>query len=117
MDSSHSIIIWNCRGAAGKAFPALVKDLRRKFLFSMLVLLETKVSSKFADMVVKKLRFNKSFRVEAIDFAGGIWCLWNDDSWDVTVVSSSILFVHLELKMGDSSFLFIACYARPQVSF
>ena len=33
------------------------------------------------------------------------------------MVSLSIQFVHLELKMGDSSFFFTACYARPQVSF
>ena len=69
MDSSYNIVIWSCHGAAGKAFLALVKDLRRKFLFSMLVLLETKVFGKSTDMVVKKLRFNKSFRVEATGFA------------------------------------------------
>ena len=45
MMKAVNMMIWNCRGAAKKGFAGLIKDLRKRHAFSLLVLLETRVSS------------------------------------------------------------------------
>ena len=67
-----NILVWNCRGAAKRSLPSFIKDLRSKHGFSILVLLEARVSGEKADNVVKRLNFDGIFRVEANGFAGGI---------------------------------------------
>lgn len=70
-----NILVWNCRGAAKRSFHTLISDLKRKYGFSILILLETKISGEQADKVIRKLPFDGVFRVEANGFAGGIWAL------------------------------------------
>ena len=67
-----NILIWNCRGAAKRSLPSLIKDLISKHGFSILVLLETRVSGEKADNVVKRLNFDGNFKADANSFAGGI---------------------------------------------
>ena len=57
-------MIWNCRGVAKKNFGTFLKDLRRSYSFSLLVLLEPKLSRVKADEVVKKFGFNGIFQVD-----------------------------------------------------
>ncbi|KAA3474251.1 putative Transposon TX1 [Gossypium australe] len=38
-----------------------------------------RISGCKADLLIAKLGFENSFRVEAMGFVGGIWLLWNDD--------------------------------------
>ncbi|MBA0653579.1 hypothetical protein Goklo_020739 [Gossypium klotzschianum] len=49
-----------------------------------------------ADSVIAKLRFENSFRVEAMGFAEGIWLLWNDDII-VDILKEHTLFIHMRI--------------------
>ena len=52
-----NVMVWNCRGAGKRNFGAFLKDLRRSYGFSLLVLLEPKLSGLRADRVVKRFGF------------------------------------------------------------
>lgn len=66
---------WNYRGAGGKAFPNIIKDMVRKYKIDILCLMEIKISGHRADCIVKKLGFTHWIRVEATSFVGRIWVL------------------------------------------
>ena len=44
----------------------------------IIVLLEPRISGIKADRVVKNLGFDRSHRIKAEGFAGGIWVLWRE---------------------------------------
>ena len=44
----------------------------------LVVLLEPHISGYKADNFIKRSGFDKSYRVEAEGFSGGIWVLWKD---------------------------------------
>lgn len=68
-------LIWNCRGAGGANFPALMKDYMGVYQFYFIALLEPRISGARADEAIKRIGLNEGARVEAQGFAGGIWCL------------------------------------------
>ena len=47
-----NIFVWNYRGAGKRSFVSMMKDLRRKYEFSILILLETRISGERADKVI-----------------------------------------------------------------
>ena len=77
MEVQPNFVVWNCHCAGKKGFTHLVNYLKRKFSFSILVLLETLISGACVDRVVKNLKFDEVFREEAEGFAEGIWVLWD----------------------------------------
>ena len=110
-------VIWNCRGAAKRGFAGLIKDLRKSYSFSILVLLEPKLSGIKADKVSKKFGFDVEYIVDSDGFAGGVWVFWDSSVWKVEVIYSEKQLVHLKVVDKDSSvWFFSACYARPQRS-
>lgn len=66
----------------------MISEYRKEFHPEVLCLIETRVSGCLADDIVTKLGYCNSFRVEANDFAGGIWLYWTDD------VSVDIIQIH-----------------------
>lgn len=68
---------WNCRGAGGKAFPRIFREMIRKYDIKIMALMETRISGVKADRRVRELGFSNWIRVKATGFAGGIWVLWN----------------------------------------
>lgn len=42
---------------------------------------ETRISGSRAEIVITKLGFDYSFRVEAVGFVGDIWLLWREGEW------------------------------------
>lgn len=48
-----------------RSFVAMMKDLHRKYDFSTLILLKTKISGARADRVVRKHKFDGNYRVKA----------------------------------------------------
>ena len=112
-----NIFVWNCRGARKRLFASMMKDLHRKHDFSILILLETRINGDRVDKVIKKLEFDGVYRVEANDFAGGIWALWDASMWRVNILSTSTQLIHMEISPhGGGSWLLTACYGRPQSS-
>ena len=63
----------------------VAKDFVEKHKPRMFVLLEPRVSGFKADSVIHSLKFQKSHRIKALGFSGGIWVMWNED-WQVRVV-------------------------------
>ena len=49
MAGSINLVVWNCRGVGKRNFEAFVNDLRKSYGFSLLVLLEPKLSGVRAD--------------------------------------------------------------------
>lgn len=48
-----------------------------------------------------------------MDFFGGIWVLWNPNVIFIEPITSSFQEIHLECKLGNSSFLLTVIYASP----
>ena len=84
-----NIFVWSCQGAGKRSFVPMMKDLRRKYEFSILILLETRISGERVDKVIQKLDFDGVCRVEANGFAGGIWTLWDAMVWNVNILSTT----------------------------
>ena len=82
-----NMLVWNCRGTGKQHFARSVNDLPHKHHFSILVLLETRVSGVKADKIASKFGFDGAFRVHPNGFAGGIWVFWDKNIWQ-----SDILF-------------------------
>lgn len=87
---------WNCRGALSGEFLREIRDFRRQYRPTIILLLEPKISGSKADGVCCKLGKNRWLRSEAEGFSGGVWCLWDDEEFD------------LELRYAHPSFLHVA---------
>jgi hypothetical protein len=74
-----NIISWNCRGAMGKGFVNLMKDMIRERKSNFILLMETYVSGNKAKKIAKRIGLSDSFIIDVVGHAGGIWCLWNND--------------------------------------
>ena len=112
-----NIVCWNCRGTKAKGFRGLVKDLVNSHSVSMLILLETQVSGAIADNIIKGIGFDGISKVDDVGRAGGIWCLWDTNVWNVRMVSSSNQSLTLEVSWsGCSPWFLTAVYGSPHLS-
>lgn len=59
------IVVWNARGAAGKAFGTAVKEYKRRFKPTIFVLVETRCSGDIAQKAIKRMSFKHQVLVEA----------------------------------------------------
>ncbi|XP_061357778.1 uncharacterized protein LOC133302072 [Gastrolobium bilobum] len=102
--------------AGKKGFSSLIKDLVYQNKIQVLALLETRISGKRADSIVRKLGFDDSFRREAEGFSGGIWLLWNKNTTTISILEENHQFVHSKLTwLGagkEEYFTFV--YGSPQ---
>ena len=113
----YKIIVWNCQGAGSNQFRRMVKSLVDMHRPRMLVLLEPRISGIKAERVIKYLRFERSHRVEAEGYSGGIWILWNGD-WQVRIILNHKQYVHKEIIDSIKfNFAFTAVYGSPQSKF
>lgn len=76
-------ISWNCRGTASKGFVGLIKDLRREFCASMIILMETHNSGAAAQKIIRRIGLDSQYIEEARGHSGGLWCLWDSTIWTV----------------------------------
>ncbi|KAG8503146.1 hypothetical protein CXB51_000967 [Gossypium anomalum] len=88
-------------GCASSKLVRVFRDYNWEHRLDLISLLETRVSGEKANLVIAKLGFHNSHRVEAVDFSGGIWIGWKD-SVSVEVLQSHPQFVLA--KVNDSSF-------------
>lgn len=110
-----SIITWNCQGACNKKFPSIFKSYVHTHKPDLFVLFEPRISGLQADKVISKLGFQRSHRVEARGFSGGIWVLWSTNI-HVDILANHFQFIHMRLSFLQErvSFLFSAIYGSPQ---
>lgn len=93
-----NLLFWNCRGAGNKHFPGLIRDYVKLYNLCFLAILEPRISGPKANRVIANLDFDGIFRVEAIGFTGGIWCLWKKNQINIDIISSSKLCVLLKVN-------------------
>ncbi|KAH9707854.1 hypothetical protein KPL70_012694 [Citrus sinensis] len=75
--------------------------------------MEPCISGYKSDHFIKRSGFDKSFRVEAEGFSGGIWVLWKD-IFQVEIVASHSQFVHLRISNNNNVLSWLtAIYASP----
>ncbi|XP_039014661.1 uncharacterized protein LOC120144739 [Hibiscus syriacus] len=90
--------------------------MRNKKL-DIVALLEPKVSGSKAEKFNQKSGFGHSFRIEANEFSGGIWILWNDTiSMDFLVASNQYVHGYCIDKLISTSFFVSFVYASPNGS-
>ncbi|MBA0871617.1 hypothetical protein Goshw_028207, partial [Gossypium schwendimanii] len=80
------------RGCATINFPRVFHEYSNQYKLNIVSLLEPRVSGSKADAISAKLGLEKSPRVEAIGFSGGIWLGWRK-SIDVEVVDNLPQFI------------------------
>lgn len=62
-----NVMCWNCRSTASKGFTTIIKDMKREYKFSFLLLLETHINGRRATNIVKCFGFDGWFLQEASD--------------------------------------------------
>ncbi|GMJ06052.1 hypothetical protein HRI_004274400 [Hibiscus trionum] len=80
--------------------------------------METWLSGGKADRIISRMGFQSSFRVEAQEFCGGIWLLWNGDiSVNVVVVSNQFIHAIIQGVALDCPCYLTVVYASPQAHY
>lgn len=107
-------LVWNCRGAGGKNFPTLIRDIMKIYHLDFIAILEPRISGSRANHVVNKIGLDNCVRVEAQGFSGGIWCLWKNSCPSITMISTSDFCIHLKVNSSPSFWNLSIIYASPQ---
>lgn len=89
-----SIMFWNCQIALSRDFQRTFKALVHNYKPMMVALLEPKISEKKIDNFILKSGFERSHRIEAMGFSGGIWLLWNE-GFHMEILVNHKQFIHL----------------------
>ena len=71
----RNMLIWNSLGALNPNFFSLISDLIRKYLPTILVIMEAKVSRDKAKSIVDRLPMDGAILVNNIGLTGGLWVL------------------------------------------
>jgi exonuclease III len=109
------LINWNCRGAQGKNFRRTLTNFCRKNKVDMVALQETQCSGNIAINTIKKLGFKNHFLVEARDFSGGIWLMWNRMDIKIHLIKTDFHFLHVQVnEQNMDPWLLTVVYASPR---
>lgn len=109
-----NILIWNSWGVGGKSFVRLIMDMKKRYRFNFLELLEPRQKSEKAEMIAKRLSFKCMEVVQAVGFSGGIWCLWDEElDFSVTYKHQQVMHGVFNLGKPDAWDLSIV-YGHPK---
>lgn len=112
------MLVWNCRGAGDHHFPSLIRDCSKIYRLSFFAILEPRISGIRADKVIDKFGFSGAVRVDAVGFAGGIWCFWKHNLVSMEVVSTSKFCITLKVNpRSQNPWLLSVVYRSPQERF
>ena len=111
-----SILFWNVQRAGSPTFRRTFAALVKNYNPTIVAIFEPRVSGKKADDFIKKSGFDRSHRVEANGFSGGIWVLWRD-FFDVEVTLNHNQFIHLKISAQNVTHAWVtAVYTSPKSS-
>ncbi|CAI9106595.1 OLC1v1005787C1 [Oldenlandia corymbosa var. corymbosa] len=99
-------------GAASKELQLAFLTLKTQYNPDVVAVLEPRISGGKADDFVRMSGFDRSFRVEAVGFKGGIWVLWKERV-KLSVLICDKQYVHVSVKMDRENFLVTFVYASP----
>lgn len=107
-------LVWNCRGAGKRHFPANIKDYVTMYRLDFIAILEPRVSGAKANEIIQKMGLVEGARVEANGFSGGIWCLWRPSCPPMQLISSSRYYIHLRVNpQTPNCWVLSIVYASP----
>lgn len=112
-----SLFIWNTQGAAALKFMSILKSFIQEHKPQVLVLVEPKISGVQADRIISKIGYQRSHRIEATGFSGGIWLLWSENI-ELEILYSHHQFIHTLVKWPEVGKYthFTAVYGSPTPS-
>lgn len=84
---SPTIIAWNCRGACSKIALRHLFLLLQQYHPDILILVETRVHSKFIDKIMRRSNFSNCIVSEVVGFSGGIWIFWENSRFQLEHIS------------------------------
>ncbi|XP_058741035.1 uncharacterized protein LOC131613378 [Vicia villosa] len=114
MNTNIKIILWNCRGAAGKDFFRYSKYYTDVYKPEIFVCMETRCDPKNLHNPLKKLAFCHFFSVDNVGYAGGIIVACKDEKFKVTLCSNDEQWIHLRIVNEDGvNWKLTAVYASP----
>lgn len=112
------IIAWNCRGAGSRIALRHLILLVRTQNPDILILEETRVSSRYIDQITAQTRFTASIVSEAYGFSGGIWILWDKDQVDLDLIELDEQIISVVVcSPHQRPWLLSAIYASPNPLF
>ncbi|OIW20129.1 hypothetical protein TanjilG_01902 [Lupinus angustifolius] len=66
-------------------------------------MVETQISGEKADKVISKLGFDGIAKIDAWGRSGGVWCLWDSNSWNARVLQVADQLLSLEVRGVDGT--------------
>lgn len=105
---------WNCQGCASRKFLRAFQEYNVEHRPNIVCLVEPRVSGTKANIIIEKLGFNHSHRVEAVGFSGGIWIGWKD-SIQIHIIRNHPQFIFLRVNnfIPNNSFFISFVYGSP----
>ncbi|WJX47132.1 hypothetical protein P8452_33857 [Trifolium repens] len=108
------IFVWNCRGAASKAFYRFCKQYVSLNKPAMLVLMELRCDPNKLRRSCQLLGYDEFVATDVEGYAGGILVAWKKDYFTVDVCIKSIQYIHLRVKYPNRDWwFFTSIYASP----
>ncbi|KAL4384625.1 hypothetical protein GQ457_15G012350 [Hibiscus cannabinus] len=104
------------QGANDPEFNKIFKMLMKDKIPDVAAIFEPRISGRRADIFIRSSGFDRSFRVEANGFSGGIWVLWRDTvSLDILAVSNQFVHCFGKPAAGERGFYVTFVFASPEV--
>lgn len=109
------ILSWNVRGALGKEFDMVFRQIVASKRPDLAIIQEPRCSGPRAVGTIRKLGFRFHAISEARGYACKIWIIWNDNSLNINIIERHDQFIHAEVSAPNvDSWLLIAAYASPR---
>jgi hypothetical protein len=114
ISTNSKIFVWNCRGAANKAFYRFCKQYVTLNKPVMLVILELRCDPNKLRRSCKLLGYEEFIATEVEGYAGGILVAWKKDDLTVDVCIKNFQYIHLRVKYPNGDWWFFTpIYASP----
>ena len=114
--SPIKILVWNCRGAGNSNFRRNFLNLNRLHRPSIVVIMETRISSARANDLSFNLGFDSVCHSDVNGFSGGIWILWNSDETNLDILLVTDQAIQVCASNLDFVWLFSTIYVNPNLS-
>ncbi|XP_058752916.1 uncharacterized protein LOC131626114 [Vicia villosa] len=117
MNTHIKLLVWNCRGAASKAFYRYSKQYMDLYKHDLYVVIETRSDPSKLTKPMKRLGFDDCISMKNVGYSGGICVAWKADKMVVNLLHKETQFIHCRIKEHVvKEWLFTAIYASPNDS-
>lgn len=97
---------WNCQGSCSSEFCRGFKEYKRLFKPDIFCLLEPRTSGSHANSICRRLEYDYWIRAEAVGYSGGIWILWNEAGFSLSLIETYPQFITCEVRFQNND----VCY-------